>query len=110
MDTAAADCYADDPANDASEVVPGKFVCLDTPVNLKPGDERSPLLVGHLAVGGAPAALFVGAGVQLHRLARLWRVLTIATLTTGVISTNRSAPNWGESKITDITTQFEQAL
>ena len=101
---------ADDPAGDTFEFLPGKFVRLDMPINLKPGVERSPLHVGHLVVDGAPAALFVGAVVQLRKLSRLWRVLTIAALTVGVISTNRSAPTQGESKITDNTTQFQPTL
>ena len=101
---------ADDPADVTFEFAPGKFVRLDTPANLEPGDERSPLLVGHLIVGGALAALFVGAVVQPRKPPGLWHVFTIAALTAGVISTNCSAPIRGKSKITDTTTQFQQVL
>ena len=41
---------ADNPVDGAFEFVSGKFARLDTPVNLNPGDERSPLLVAGLAV------------------------------------------------------------
>ena len=101
---------ADDPADDAFKFVPGNFVRLDKPANLRPGDERSPLLVGHLIVGGALAALFVGAVVQIRKLSGLWRVLAVTALTVGMISTNRNAPTRHESKITDITAHYEQTL
>ena len=101
---------ADDPADVASKFVSGKFVRLATPVNPTPGGERSPLLVGHVVVGGTLAALFVGAVVQLRKLSGLWRVLTTVAFTSGVISTNRSAPIRDESRITDVTTQLQQTL
>ena len=101
---------ADDPADDASKFAPGKFVRLDIPVHLRPNDARNPLLAGHIVVDDAPTALFVGAAVQIRRLSGLWRVLTVAALTTGVISTNRAAPTRGESRITDVTTHFERTL
>ena len=41
------------------------------PVNLKPGDERSPLLAGHIIAGGALTALFAGAVIQLRKLSGL---------------------------------------
>ena len=58
---------ANDPTDDPFTFVPSKFVRLSTPVNLKPGDDRNPLLAGHVVVGGAPAAPFVGVVVQLRR-------------------------------------------
>ena len=82
------------------------FVHLDEPVKLTPDDDRTSLLVGHITVGGAPAALFVGAVVRLRKRSGLRRILTITTLTVNVISTNRAAPTQGESGITGVTTQF----
>ena len=98
---------ADDPADNAFTFVPVKFVRLDTPVNLKPDDDRSPLLAGHVVVGCALAALFAGVVVQLRKFSGLWRVLTIVALTVGMISTNHSASTRRESEITDITTQLQ---
>ena len=83
---------------------------LDEPVHLRPDDTRSPLLVGHVVTGGAFIALFVGAVVKLRNYWVLWRVLKLATLTTGVVSTNRAAPIRGESSIADVTAHCEQTL
>ena len=101
---------ADNPANDTFKFVPGEFVRLYEPVHLRPDDTRSPLLVGHVVAGGALAALFVGTVVKLRKYRVLWRVLTLATLTTGVILTNRAAPTRGESGIAGVTAHYEQTL
>ena len=44
---------ANNPTDDALTFVPGTFVRLGKPANLTPGDDRSPLLVGYIIVGGA---------------------------------------------------------
>ena len=99
---------ADDQANDAFEFVPGEFVRLETSIHITPNDERSPLLAGHLFVGGAPSALFVGAIAALRKLPGLWRVLKVAAVSVSIISTNHSEPTRRNSPIADITEQFEQ--
>ena len=100
----------DNSTNDTFKFVPGEFVRLGEPVRLRPDDTRSPLLVGHVVTGGAFIALFVGAVVKLRNYWVLWRVLKLATLTTGVVSTNRAAPIRGESSIADVTAHCEQTL
>ena len=59
---------SDNSANDDFTSVSGTSVHPGKPANLTPGDDRSPLLVGHLIVGGAPTAIFVGTVVKIRKL------------------------------------------
>ena len=69
---------ADGPADDPFTFVAGDIVRLEEPTNLVPGDNRSPPVIGHVAIGSALSTIFVGPIVTIRRLSGFWCVLKIA--------------------------------
>ena len=89
--------------------VGGATVRLQEPRHIDDKDARSPIVVGHVVIGGAGSELFVGSLVTVAHLTGRWRILTLGDTMT-IISQDRTAPYIRGIALDDVTEQFTQRL